>query len=198
MTDQPTKKYEFVESDTIRYEGRILKRIRAIRDFGDGDSIVKKGELGGYIEKEKNLSHENDCWVKDDGKIFDNASVYGHARVYQGSLIHNYAAVHGYAKIQGGEVYGYAHVYGRAFILSGANVFDYAKVYGYAQVKNSYVYEYAEVYGYAELKSVNTKMCGYMKAFGEVLVSCNEYSYQYKKIVDEKDCEKIYIGSGYA
>lgn len=198
MADQPTKKYEFVESDTIRYEGRILKRIRAIRDFGDGDFIVREGELGGFIEKEKNLSHENDCWVFDDGKIFDNAKVYGHARVYRGALIHNYAFVFGYAKIYG-QVYGYAQVYGRAFICNDAHVFDYARVHGYADVqKNTFVSGYAELYGYAETIGGNTRICGYMKGFGQALVSCNEHSYQYKKFVDEKDCEKIYIGSGAA
>ena len=35
---------------------------------------VKKGDLGGWIEKEDNLSQEGDCWV------FGDAWVYGDAR----------------------------------------------------------------------------------------------------------------------
>ncbi|MDE5977041.1 MAG: hypothetical protein K2G70_01045 [Turicibacter sp.] len=47
------KKYEmFKEKPTD-----TLYRIRALRDFGD----VKQGDVGGYIEKEENLSHEGYC-----------------------------------------------------------------------------------------------------------------------------------------
>ena len=54
-------KYEILKDDknTIEYEDRILHRIRAIRDF----SNVKTGDLGGYIEKESNLSHDGNCWI---------------------------------------------------------------------------------------------------------------------------------------
>ena len=36
-----------------------LTQIRALRDFG----AVKAGDLGGWIESEKNLSQGGDCWV---------------------------------------------------------------------------------------------------------------------------------------
>ena len=39
------KKYELT-NETINYDGRILHRIKAIKDFGN----VKKGDLGGWIE----------------------------------------------------------------------------------------------------------------------------------------------------
>ena len=51
------KKYELTD-ETIDVDGHILHRIKAIRDFDN----VKVGELGGYIEKESNLSH-NGKWV---------------------------------------------------------------------------------------------------------------------------------------
>ena len=43
------KKYELLKNDTIKVFGHTLYRIRALRDFKD----VKKGDLGGYIEREK-------------------------------------------------------------------------------------------------------------------------------------------------
>ena len=49
------KKYELID-ETQEWNGRILHRIRALADFGD----VKAGELGGWIEKEENLSHNGD------------------------------------------------------------------------------------------------------------------------------------------
>ena len=70
MTDQLNRKYEFVEDDTIQFFDKTLKRIRATRDSGN----VKKGQLGDYIEKEENLSHEGNCWVGDNACVFGNAT----------------------------------------------------------------------------------------------------------------------------
>lgn len=57
------KKYELISSDKPG-----LYRIKALRDFG----LIKKGEIGGYVQSEKNLSHEGNCWffVNEDGEIY--------------------------------------------------------------------------------------------------------------------------------
>ena len=59
------KKYELVLDDTIELFGRKLFRIRAKISFG----VVKEGELGGYIESEKNLSHSGNAWVSGDAEV---------------------------------------------------------------------------------------------------------------------------------
>ena len=43
------KKFELLNDDTIEWFGRKLFRIKAKINFG----IVKEGELGGYVEKER-------------------------------------------------------------------------------------------------------------------------------------------------
>ena len=65
------KKFELLLDDTIEVFGRKLFRIKATTDFGD----VEKGELGGYIEKEENLSHYGDAWVESqkDYIVFKNS-----------------------------------------------------------------------------------------------------------------------------
>lgn len=65
------KKYKLLENDTIMVNGRALYRIEALKDFAD----VRKGDRGGYVEKEDNLSHDGICWV------YDNARVDGEARI---------------------------------------------------------------------------------------------------------------------
>lgn len=45
------KKYELTDN-TIEYNEKTLYQIKALKDFVD----VKAGDLGGYIEKESNLS----------------------------------------------------------------------------------------------------------------------------------------------
>ncbi len=78
------KKYEFTK-ETKDICGRKLHRIRALRDFND----VKAGDLGGFIEKEENLSHEGNCWVYNNAKVYDNAIIYGNAEIYGCAVIYN-------------------------------------------------------------------------------------------------------------
>ena len=50
------KKYRLTE-ETINYNLKTLYRIEALKDFGD----VKRGDKGGFIESENNLSHYGNC-----------------------------------------------------------------------------------------------------------------------------------------
>ena len=70
------KKYELTE-ETVTVYGKTLYRIRAVRDFGS----VKTGDLGGYIEKEENLSHSGNAWVYGNAWVSSNAYVSGNAWV---------------------------------------------------------------------------------------------------------------------
>ena len=55
------KKYEFLDGDTITTpNGKKLKRIRALVAIG---LSVAAGDLGGYIESEKNLSTSGNAEV---------------------------------------------------------------------------------------------------------------------------------------
>lgn len=64
------KKYILTE-ETKEVGGRILHRIQAVRDF----DAVQKGDLGGWVESEENLSHDGNCWVFGDGRVFGNARI---------------------------------------------------------------------------------------------------------------------------
>ncbi|WP_406604476.1 hypothetical protein [Bartonella gliris] len=112
------KKYEMTD-ETIEVDGKTLHRIRALRDFSD----VEKGDLGGYIEREGNLSHENSCWVYHNAKVYGNARVYGHASIYDGAEIYDNALIYDNA-----EVYGDAKVYGDAVVHLGAHVGGYTAI----------------------------------------------------------------------
>lgn len=64
------EKYELLIDDTIDVFGVTLFRIKALISFGN----VEKGALGGYVEKEDNLSHYGNAWVygNADYMIFKN------------------------------------------------------------------------------------------------------------------------------
>ena len=76
------RKYRLTDEEII-VGCRTLYRIQALRDFGD----VKEGEFGGWIESEKNLSHEGSAWVSGNALVYgdawvsDNAWVYGDADI---------------------------------------------------------------------------------------------------------------------
>lgn len=70
------KKYEFT-GETKVVNGTTLKRIRALVSFGD----VVKGEVGGFIKDEKNLSHNGNACVTGDARVDGNARVTGNACV---------------------------------------------------------------------------------------------------------------------
>ena len=60
------KKYKLTEETKV-INGHTLHRIEALKDFG----TVKKGELGGWIETEDNLSQYCNCWVDDEAMVYD-------------------------------------------------------------------------------------------------------------------------------
>ena len=64
------KKYILI-NPACEIGGKLLYQIKAIKDFGD----VKAGDLGGFIEKEDNLSHEGNAWVQGNARVYDNASI---------------------------------------------------------------------------------------------------------------------------
>ena len=70
------KKYELTD-ETLEWNGRTLYRIRALADFED----VKAGDLGGWIEKEENLSYDDNARVYGDALVYDDARVCGNAWV---------------------------------------------------------------------------------------------------------------------
>lgn len=100
------KKYEMT-NESINFRGVELFRIRALQDFRD----VKAGDLGGYIEKEENLSQYDYCWVYYNAKVFGDARVSGNARVYGNAMVSGNARVYGDAMVDGNaDVYKDTHV----------------------------------------------------------------------------------------
>ena len=90
------KKYKLTE-ESIKFNGKTLYRIESLRDFG----TIKKGDKGGFIESERNLSHEGHAWVSDNAKVFGNARVYGDAGITDDARVSGDAEVYGHAHIDG-------------------------------------------------------------------------------------------------
>lgn len=125
------KKYRLLDSDTKVFFGRTLFRIQALNSFGD----VQEGDLGGYIEKEKNLSHDGNAWVYNNAQVFDEARVWGNAKIFGNAKVYDNAGVRGNV-----QIYGDARVYGDAHISEDARIYGSATISGNAYVcDNAYV-----------------------------------------------------------
>ena len=191
------KKYEFTGEVKVKF-GVTLKRIRAIIDFGN----VKKGEIGGFIEKEENLSHENSAWIYGNAEVSGSARVYGDASVSGNAWVYGDAWVSGNAEVSGdAEVSGSAWIYGSAWVYGDAWVSGNAEVSGDAEVSGS-----AWIYGNADYMLIGRigSRFGFTTFFKNknkgVSVSCGCFSgtlAEFRKKVKETHgidtkCAKVY------
>ena len=85
-----TLKYKLT-NETIKVDGKILYRIEALKDFGP----IRKGDRGGFVGGEHNLSQAGDCWIYDDAKVYDMGFVLGNSKVYGDSVIDMTAKIEG-------------------------------------------------------------------------------------------------------
>ena len=99
-------------------EGTTLWRIQACKDFVCQGEQIKKGDFGGLISKEENLSHDGNCWLFDNARVCSIAKVYENACAQDDAIITNRSSV-----------YGDAVVFGRAKIKGNAKIHGNAKVY---------------------------------------------------------------------
>lgn len=139
------KKYELTD-ETMDFNGKTLYRIRALKDFGN----VKKGNLGGYVESEKNLSHDGNCWIYDKAKVYGNANVFNDAKVFDNA-----------------QVFGNAKLFYNAKACGDAKVFNYARIGGDALIKSSRDFSLVSSFG-----SENRTSTFFRCDDGKVRVSC--------------------------
>ena len=89
-------KYELTD-DTITIDGIILHQIKALRSFGN----VTKGDLGGWVEKEDNLSQMGDAWIYIIAKVYGNALICNNAWIGGNAKVHGNAVVCDNAMVEG-------------------------------------------------------------------------------------------------
>ena len=177
------KKYEIIPSKHMKWDEHTLYRIKACRSFTTiSGRRVTKGDLGGWIEKEDNLSQsERDfSWVFDNAKVYGNANVFDNAiisdcaQVFESASVWDNVKVFGNAKIRdAAEIYGQARIFENAKIFGRATVCSDAQVYGNAQVwGNTTVYGTAKVYGDAVVFE-NANVDGDAEIFGCVNIFGN-------------------------
>ena len=184
------KKYKFT-GESKKRGNRTLLRIVATRDFGS----VKAGDIGGWIEKESNLSHEGNCWV------YDNGAVYGNGRVYDNGVVNGNVTVYGNGRVSGngrvtdnGRVSDNSRVYDNGIVSDNGVVCGNGVVYGNGRVETGTIIgkvsrPYKDIFQH---QCKNRLLTAILTEDNEILytIGCQE------NITKEKFIERIYSERG--
>ena len=186
------KKYEIVKSDSIVHNERTLYRIRALKYFSTVNGrTIEKGDLGGFVETEDNLSQEGNCW------IFDNAKVYANAKILDDAIVDDSACIFDSAVVCGAaEIYDFVKISDNAIVCGDAMVSERAIVFNEAEVLgNAWLFGTAKIGDKLSLnkgeyifKSLNVD-----EILSEVKPICNKIDFASKAVKSNFPVEKSYI-----
>lgn len=147
------KKYEITDIAHPQYPW--LHRIRALKQVLDGGgdrTMVRKGDLGGFVQSEKNLSQEGGCWIYENAVCCEEAVVEKEAKLFD-----------------------YAVAKGSALITGDSCMSEKTWAEGNCCIQNGYIRDHAVISGDAVIKK-NTgghpQIIGNSRVFGTV---CGRY-----------------------
>ena len=154
-----------LSDETKLFNGRALHRIIACKDIKTFRLDVKKGDKGGWVQSENNLSHGGSCWLADEAIACDNSRIAGDAivkdhvilqdnsKITASALVCDYVQVKDSARISGAaELCGApvikdnAVVWGNAVVKNKAAIFGKSFIFGIVS-ENAHVGGYSMVYG---------------------------------------------------
>lgn len=186
-----SRKYELTNI-SIEFGERTLYRIRALKDFAD----VKKGDLGGWVSSENNLSQEGNCWIYNEAKCMDNAKMYNNSTMHDYSEMRGNSTMHDCSEMHDNSkkcdnsemhncsemhnnsiMFGHSKMYGNSMMCGNSTMYDDSKMFD-----DSAMYDCSEMYG-SSVMFDNSEM------YGESEMHDNSVMYGDSVL---KDKEKLY------
>lgn len=156
MTD---KKYKIRKDLSIEFEGHTLYRIEALKNISYD---VDKGDIGGFVEDEYNLSRDFDCWIYNEAKVFGEASIDNNAVILNNAIVKNHAIIDGNSTICGNSIIdGYVHIRNYVTICDNAQILNTAYIFDDVVIRNNVI-----------IKD-DAFICGHARIYGDVIVSNN-------------------------
>lgn len=163
------KKYEFT-GEVSEIGCTEIYRIKALKDFGN----VKKGDLGGWIEKEENLSQRGSSWVYPNSIVIGHAEILGNAKVKGYSIIEGHTTIYGNAYIKDTKINSNsAYIYNNAKVIN-SKIYGEVQIYNNAKIEKALIYN-AEIYNNAILQNGvvvdgNPRIAGNSRIIGNVKI----------------------------
>lgn len=135
------KKYKLTK-ETMCFDGVTLHRIKALKDFGD----VAAEELGGWVEAERNLSQEGNCWIAMEAKAYGGAEIRDNAILTCGAIACENSTIGNDTLVTDESVIrGFTYLCGNVEISGESVIGGYAKLHGHVMVIGAKVID-AEIY----------------------------------------------------
>jgi len=164
----------------IKKDGITLYQIEVVKAFNN----LSKGEKGGFIQSEENLSQTGNAWVYENAMVYGNAQVYDDAKVWGNAKIYGNAIVFGNAQVYGdAQVYDNAKIYGDAMVYGDTKVYGNARVLECQRILTGYVNKSLKDLGYSLIAQIGVAPSKKIILYKRV----NKISKgKYKSVQDEK------------
>ena len=203
------KKFEVTSETKTGRLGQTLYRIKSCISFVTVSGYeVKKGDFGGWVEKEDNLSQDGKAWIRDNAEVSDNAEICDNAEIFDNAKVFVNAVISGNAEVGGNarvfynakirdsakifvnaeicdnaEICGSAEVWGNAKVWGNARIYDNAKICGSAEIYGkAKIYGNAVIYGNANVFD-DAEICGDVEVCGDAVISKNAYIFSLKHLM---------------
>lgn len=153
------EKHFKLTEETIQWQGHTLHRIETTRD----SYWAKAGELGGFVESERNLRGE--AWVADEAKVWGGAYLLGRSLARDNAQVFDKCTLMDMVRVEGNS-----RIYGRGTVVHGmANIYS-----GVVRNSNDYIvyqgfHEVGPLTAYRDTSNVPTVI------FGEVWCALPEF-----------------------
>lgn len=149
MTEETTKVYK-----------TTLYRIEAVKDFETIFGTVHTGDKGGFIQEEKNLAQDGNCWIFDDAKVYfggvvkDNACIKDNATVCDGAIVEKSAKMFNNSSAVNSKVTDNAMLKNRAAVMIESVISDNVVIGGLAELEECTIGGSCKIGGDANMEGV--------------------------------------------
>mgnify|MGYP003627980356 CR=1 FL=1 len=148
-------KYELGESKV--FMGIEVYRVVALKSFGN----VTKGDIGGWVEDEDNLSQQGNCWIFDEAMAVNRSMVAGNAEMHDYSKMLDDSMIWDHSRMyDNAQMCNNSGMYDNSKMLNNSEMHDSSEMWDNSKMSgNSKMFNNSRMYGTAELLG-NSKMRG--------------------------------------
>jgi carbonic anhydrase/acetyltransferase-like protein (isoleucine patch superfamily) len=188
------KKYELTGNDC-----EDCYRIRALKSFQlITGKVIRKGDLGGLVDGEHNLSQEGNCWIGY------NARAFGRSRVMDNAVMKDYSEAYDNSTVSGNAIMkDHSLTRGNSTISGNAVLKDYSRAFDNSTVSgNAVLKDYSRAFDNSTI-SGNAVMKDWSNVFGTSIITGNallqaHQNIKYGTVTTDLLGTKDWIGTLYA
>ena len=177
-------KYELIRLDTntTEYKDGLRYRVKALKDFGS----VKKGDIGGFVTNEHNLSQDGNCWIYDDAKIFDSSEIYNNAKMFNNSKMFDNSRMYDDSRMfDDCEMHDNSEMCDNSKMFDNSRMFDNSIMHDNSKMhNNSKMFDNSIMYNNSEMYN-NSKMLNNSRMYDNSVMYNNSKMFDKSKMYND-------------